>query len=403
MKRLKKALAVLSAAAMFVISAPVAGIFAAETEPEDPGPVYTDGLLYINHFTYASVNDCGPGDRTEITVLDEFEGLPVTVVDYVCFSDCNTIKKVNLPETITSIDGYSFKNCSSLESINIPKSVNNISEAAFMGCSSLDNIVVPDGITEIKYSTFSWCTSLKNITLPDSIKTIKDYAFVNCSSLEDFKLPPNVKTVSSLVFNGCTKLNNLEIPASTDYLGRYTFSQCDTITKMTIPAAVGTVSGRIFYDCENLADVTIEEGITSIGESAFFACDSLKSLYIPASVTRIDVYSVGYTYDDVTPGGVKLIEGFSIKGEPGSAAEAYAKENGIKFNDGEVPGGNDPVYGDVNLDGVVTGSDVIVFMSHFLWTEKKLTGDALVNADVTRDDQVDITDLATLKMIVINS
>ena len=53
------------------------------------------------------------------------------------------------------------------------------------------------------------------------------------------------------------------------------------------------------------------------------------------------------------------------------------------------------LYGDINLDGYITGADVIPFMSHFLG--KKLTGTALANADVINNGEVDVSDLATLK------
>ena len=53
------------------------------------------------------------------------------------------------------------------------------------------------------------------------------------------------------------------------------------------------------------------------------------------------------------------------------------------------------LYGDINLDGAVTPVDIIPFISHFLG--KKLDGQALINADVLYDNEIGVTDLATLK------
>ena len=54
------------------------------------------------------------------------------------------------------------------------------------------------------------------------------------------------------------------------------------------------------------------------------------------------------------------------------------------------------LYGDINLDGFVTGNDVILFMQHFLG-KNVLIGQALLNADVQLDGEISVTDLATLK------
>ena len=63
----------------------------------------------------------------------------------------------------------------------------------------------------------------------------------------------------------------------------------------------------------------------------------------------------------------------------------------------ENPSG-DVNYGDINLDGNVTGADVIPFQGHFIG--KTLTGQALKNADVTADGIVGVEDLATLKQFI---
>ena len=63
----------------------------------------------------------------------------------------------------------------------------------------------------------------------------------------------------------------------------------------------------------------------------------------------------------------------------------------------EVP--DKTIYGDVNCDGLVTGADLIPFMGNFLG--KKLTGQALLNADVLYDGEVDLRDLSTLKQFCV--
>jgi hypothetical protein len=91
-------------------------------------------------------------------------------------------------------------------------------------------------------------------------------------------------------------------------------------------------------DCTSLASVTIPDSITSIGTYAF-RNTSLTSITIPASVTSIGNKAFGY-YDDHDVVECKKVDGFTIKGYKGTAAETYASKNGFDFvplNDNTYP------------------------------------------------------------------
>ncbi len=81
--------------------------------------------------------------------------------------------------------------------------------------------------------------------------------------------------------------------------------------------------------------VTDENGntlsVTEIADGAFLN-SAATEIYIPASVTVIPDYSVGYVFED---GEYKKIEGFTIYGHKGSAAEEYANANGFTFVDAD--------------------------------------------------------------------
>ena len=67
--------------------------------------------------------------------------------------------------------------------------------------------------------------------------------------------------------------------------------------------------------------VYIPDTVTSLGSRAFANCTSLLQIRIPAGITVIPA--------DVFQGINKLQ--FIIFGTPGSAAETFANENGIRF------------------------------------------------------------------------
>ena len=52
------------------------------------------------------------------------------------FSDCNSLKSIILPDSLTSIGDLAFLNCE-FEDISIPYSVKFVGDSAFAGCNSL--------------------------------------------------------------------------------------------------------------------------------------------------------------------------------------------------------------------------------------------------------------------------
>jgi len=76
----------------------------------------------------------------------------------------------------------------------------------------------------------------------------------------------------------------------------------------------------VFSYCQSLTSVIIPDSVTSIAENAFIYCDELTSVTIPSSVTSIG--------KDAFDGCGKL----TLTVAEGSAAEQYAKRNGISYS-----------------------------------------------------------------------
>lgn len=86
-------------------------------------------------------------------------------------------------------------------------------------------------------------------------------------------------------------------------------------------------------EASTITSVTIPDGITFIGVNAFLNLGVTK-VTIPESVILIGSHALGYTYADET---YTAIEGFTIVGKQGTAAETYANENGFLFEAIEDP------------------------------------------------------------------
>ena len=105
--------------------------------------------------------------------------------------DSKELKKVIIPDTVTSIGESAFFGCENLTSILIPNSVKTIGEYAFYGCKKLVSVIIPNSVTEIGQAAFECCRSLKTITLPASITQIGISMFYYCYALEAIYVPKN--------------------------------------------------------------------------------------------------------------------------------------------------------------------------------------------------------------------
>ena len=241
------------------------------------------------------------------------------VIEKEAFSECNSLKSVIIPNSVTIIEDWAFLGCCSLRSIDIPDSVTKIGVSAFSGCSSLMSIHMPDSVTSIGSNAFEECVSLKSIIIPDSVTRIEGWTFYYCKSLESIIIPDSVTSIGDSAFSDCKSLININIPNGITSIGDSAFSNCHSLTSVTIPSSVIAIGTNPFCGCpadlkneskafiyeHNVlfnkdkttlisyrakeANYVIPDSVTSIGECAFLECNSLTSIIIPDSVTSIGV------------------------------------------------------------------------------------------------------------------
>jgi hypothetical protein len=104
----------------------------------------------------------------------------------------------------------------------------------FTGCSSLKKVELPNSITSIEAYGFHNCTKLEEINLNDNITNIGQYAFsaavLNTMSLKLTALPKNLKTLGGSAFRyGGPGLEITSIPAGVTMLNTFTFNDCPNV------------------------------------------------------------------------------------------------------------------------------------------------------------------------------
>ena len=253
--------------------------------------------------------------------------------------------------------------------------------------------VLPEGFAKIDSAITASAAKTWNDyeyeVLDDGTVEISKYT----GSDEEVTIPSTIdgKKVTSIgedAFYWCTSLTSVTIPNSVTSIGAWAFESCESLESVTIPNSVTSIGRSAFCYCTSLTSVTIPNSVTSIGAWAFWECTGLTSVTIPNSVTSIGYWAFGYDSH------MNIINGFTIYGYKGSAAETYAKENEFKF----IPLDEETKLkkGDLNSNGKIDASDLLQVKSH-IKKVKTLTGDEFAAADVDGNGAINAADLLKMK------
>ncbi len=348
--------------------------------PRITGVVIPDTVKTIDRMAFYYCNN-----MTNVVIPES-----VTSIGDMAFSYCQSLTSVKIPSSVTTIGTMTFIECTALEEVMFPSALKEIGLKAFNQCKALKKLELPDSVTTIGEQAFCSCPSLEKIFIPASVTEIGSEAFVlgtdafpkfddtsgnkievpqdkrdsiivdpankvydsrdNCNAIIETAtntllagcsktvIPDSVTAIDNRAFSGCTGLKQVELPAGLNSIGDSAFIGCTGLTSVVIPDQVTAIPGEAFRGCSALTSVTLPENLNRIGWFAFYCCDSLKSVTIPASVEYIGDEALGYhrdyvqsPYDNTLELKSVIINDFSIYGYTGTAAETYARENGIPF------------------------------------------------------------------------
>ena len=254
-------------------------------------------LISLGLGTFATTSESYPAGEFSFSSLERItfaQGCAITEIpDQMC-QFCSKLKRVDLPDTVTSIGARAFQYCQSLSEFSYPESLETVGELAFYQCSSLPSLI-------------------------SNVREIGDYAFCHAFELAEIELP-NLSTLGSHVFDGVGRPSAKEDPIALNlpaglssvkeaFLSNNEFSairlaegctqfRCDedfavygTEEGSPILLAVAGCSGRTSY--------TVREGTEVIGEGAFTARrSSLQEIILPEGLREIRTAGLSSAYDE---------------------------------------------------------------------------------------------------------
>ena len=298
---LKKALACLLVAVLFLTAAPLASLseidlssvtdwFSSTAQAAfDPSTLkipgyndYENVRYYVNKDHTASfIKIIDPSKVSGTYNIHSFGPFKITYINTYAFSNCTNVTYVGIPDTVVGI-GYSAFNDTAYykDESNWTNGVlynGTYLLGAKTSLSGTYNVI--DGTTCIAGNAFVNCTELTGITLPESLKYISQQAFWR-SGLESVTIPDSVQTVSSNVFADCKSLSNVTIGSGLKRIGDYMFMNCPSLTSIKIPDNIESIGQYAFSACSYLETVEIGSGLSALGSNVFNACRRLKNLTV---------------------------------------------------------------------------------------------------------------------------
>lgn len=237
-------------------------------------------------------------------------------VEYIesnAFHQCQNLKSIYMPDTVTDDGGSIFECCKGLERARLSANLKNPNIAMFNGCSSLVEVDLPKGLESIGENMFSGCKNLIKIDLPPNVQHLLGDSFC-ASGIETIILPEGLKTIGADAFVNCRNLRSLTIPASVQEIGPWLVQNHKNFEGINCKSAAFRIENEALIYNEN---------------NSLLACWTKSSVYhIPASVknvksicnNHIEVLYIDYPLDEIgyeaficCPGLKKIIYNAQVK------------------------------------------------------------------------------------------
>ena len=224
-----------------------------------------------------------------------------------------------------SIEITGFDN--SVSDVVIPSEIEGlpvtaISVGAFY-LSTITSIEIPNTVTSIGEMAFLGCTSLKSVKLSTGVAKIDKNAFGSCSALREVQVAKDNPNFSSL--------DGVLYSKAQDTLVIYPAAKTDAA--YTIPGGVTSVAMYAFSENPYLETIAIPNSLIKVGDSAFFNCKNLRSVSYNGTEEEWNQITIGLLNEKLTGANIQYQE---------------------------------RILGDVNADGALTISDVVLLQKWLL-------------------------------------
>ena len=134
----------------------------------------------------------------------------IRAIHSTAFYECETLKRVIMPDTVDRIDNSAFQMCTNLETVVFSKNLTNMGASVFAGCKNLKHVELPDSLSAIGSNDFYGCVSMRTITIPRSVSRILPKAFNKCTNLRSIEFESLNTELLPHVFKDCVSVRKIK-------------------------------------------------------------------------------------------------------------------------------------------------------------------------------------------------
>lgn len=213
-----------------------------------------------------------------------------TIIKEYAFRNCINLKQAVINGQVYSLTDIKDRNG------DFPKLVRQIfseclncfktdEEGRLFECTgNIRRLIMPNGITSIGDRVFQESNLLTHITFNEEVTSIGEDAFALCKWLVSVEGTANIKQMGKGAFSGCFRLQHVVLSDKLEMLSTRAFEHCAALTSITIPEGITEIPERAFFRCTSLKTVTLPETLKSIGREAFAFCSELAEIHLSEDV-----------------------------------------------------------------------------------------------------------------------
>lgn len=196
--------------------------------------------------------------RTEITVPDEIEGLPVTEIADFSLFNCESLKKIYIGKNVSKIGEWSMTNNQGLSEFVVDEANEYFcSVDGVLFTKDMKTIIYYPPAKDITFNKYGEAQNTTQYSIPNGVETIRTKAFYKCYYVDEISIPEGVKSIEEKAFHRTSALTQITLPDSLEFIGKDAFAYCDKIEKVTIPESVKEIDEYAFFNCSSMKELVM--------------------------------------------------------------------------------------------------------------------------------------------------
>lgn len=214
-------------------------------------------------------------NRRKINISDDIDG-GIEILGAKCFYGCESLRRVDISESITEIGDNAFEGCINLREVHFHGDLPTIGYRIFGDIVRDDfKIFIPEEkIKEYHNNDKGNLGYYKNYIYPMP----KENSLIYYSKDENI---PNSILANQKTNPFTNKYYYYTLSNTLTNIPKGHFDDDKSVTDIILGENITEIGASAFSECTNLSYIYLSDNITKLGERCFFGCESLKSIHIP--------------------------------------------------------------------------------------------------------------------------